>query len=144
MLIVTSIFFHLSEIMRACPCSLKITQRQRLYKLTIAAYCLSNKLSRWIYLLLYFYYIIPKRKSTEEKCDLLSASFVEFNIKIFMNVITCLRICHENVTRNGQKSIINCHCSQRPWVRFWGPKIAAASCTHLGPAQVMEVIIIKV
>ena len=32
--------------------------------------------------------------------------------------------------------------SQRPWVRFWGPKIAAASCTHLGPAQVMEVIII--
>ena len=34
--------------------------------------------------------------------------------------------------------------SQRPWVRFWGPKIAAASCTHLGPVQVMEVIIIDV
>ena len=34
--------------------------------------------------------------------------------------------------------------TQRPWVRFWGPKIAAASCTHLGPAQVMEVIIIDV
>ena len=33
---------------------------------------------------------------------------------------------------------------QRPWVRFWEPKIAAASCTHLGPAQVMEVIIIDV
>ena len=34
--------------------------------------------------------------------------------------------------------------SQRPWVWFWGPKIAAASCTHLGPAQVMEIIIIDV
>ena len=34
--------------------------------------------------------------------------------------------------------------TQRPWVRFWGPKNEAASCTHLGPAQVMEVIIIDV
>ena len=34
--------------------------------------------------------------------------------------------------------------SQRPWMRFWGPKIAAASCTHLGPAYVMKVIIIDV
>ena len=34
--------------------------------------------------------------------------------------------------------------TQRPWVRFWGPKNVAASCTHLGPAQVMEVIIIDV
>ena len=32
--------------------------------------------------------------------------------------------------------------TQRPWERFWGPKNVAASCTHLGPAQVMEVIII--
>ena len=34
--------------------------------------------------------------------------------------------------------------TQRPWVRFWGAKIAAGSCTHLGPAQVMEVIIIDI
>ena len=33
---------------------------------------------------------------------------------------------------------------QRPWVRFWGAKIAAGSCTHLGPPQVMEVIIIDI
>ena len=28
-----------------------------------------------------------------------------------------------------------------PWVRFWGAEIVASSCTHLGPAQEMEVII---
>ena len=27
-------------------------------------------------------------------------------------------------------------------MRFWGAKIVASSCTHLGPAQVMKVIII--
>ena len=30
------------------------------------------------------------------------------------------------------------------WVRFSGPKNVPSSCTHLGPAQVMEVIIIDV
>ena len=34
--------------------------------------------------------------------------------------------------------------TQRPWVRFWGAEIAAGSCTHLGPAQVGEVIIIDI
>ena len=34
--------------------------------------------------------------------------------------------------------------SQRPWVRFWGAKNVPSSCTHLGPAQVMEVIIIDI
>ena len=36
------------------------------------------------------------------------------------------------------------HTSHRPWVRFWGAKIVAGSCTQLGPAQVMEVIIIDI
>ena len=34
--------------------------------------------------------------------------------------------------------------SQRPWVQFWGAKNVPSSCTQLGPAQVMEVIIIDV
>ena len=37
------------------------------------------------------------------------------------------------------------YCKSQPlWVRFWDPKKAPSSCTHLGPAQVMEVIIIDV
>ena len=37
------------------------------------------------------------------------------------------------------------HCAtQRHWVRFWGAKNVPSSCTQLGPAQVMEVIIIDV
>ena len=40
--------------------------------------------------------------------------------------------------------LVDTSASQCPWVRFWGPKIAASPCTHLGPAQVMEVIIIDV
>ena len=34
--------------------------------------------------------------------------------------------------------------SQRLWVRFSGPKNVPSCCTHLGPAQVMKVIIIDV
>ena len=34
--------------------------------------------------------------------------------------------------------------TQPLWVRFSGPKKAPSSCTYLGPAQVMEVIIIDV
>ena len=34
--------------------------------------------------------------------------------------------------------------AQPLWVGFSGPKNVPSSCTHLGPAQVMEVIIIDV
>ena len=34
--------------------------------------------------------------------------------------------------------------AQRLWVRFSGPKNVPSSCTYLGPAQVMEVIIIDI
>ena len=34
--------------------------------------------------------------------------------------------------------------SQPLWVWFWDPENVPSSCTHLGPAQVMEVIIIDV
>ena len=57
----------------------------------------------------------------------------------------CTRIC--SFVRGRETSLCftyNHIMSQRPWVRFWGPKNVAASCTHLGPAQVMEVIIIDV
>ena len=38
----------------------------------------------------------------------------------------------------------NPYDTQRLWMRFWGAKIVASFCTHLGPAQVMEVIIIGI
>ena len=43
-----------------------------------------------------------------------------------------------------EKSISGQYISQRLLVRFSGPKKAPSSCTYLGPAQVMEVIIIDV
>ena len=55
--------------------------------------------------------------------------------------------CHPsliiNILIDCRKHYLPCS-TQRPWVRFWGPKNVASSCTHLGPAQVMEVIIIDV
>ena len=45
---------------------------------------------------------------------------------------------------NYDRLVSENYIAQRPWVRFWGPKNVASSCTHLGPAQVMEVIIIDV
>ena len=43
----------------------------------------------------------------------------------------------------GEENISK-YFSQRPWVRFWGPEIAASSCTHLGAAYVMKVITIDI
>ena len=42
------------------------------------------------------------------------------------------------------KSAVTEISSQRLWVRFSGPKNVPSCCTHLGPTQVMEVIIIDV
>ena len=36
------------------------------------------------------------------------------------------------------------HTTQLLWVRFWGPKIVASSCTYLGLAQVIIVLIIDI
>ena len=44
-----------------------------------------------------------------------------------------------------QKLTFQKHYRSQPlWVRFWDPKNVPSSCTYLGPAQVMEVIIIDV
>ena len=45
------------------------------------------------------------------------------------------------ITTTTMKTI---HITQCPLMRFWGAKIVPCSCTHLGPVQVMEVIIIDI
>ena len=34
--------------------------------------------------------------------------------------------------------------TERPWMRFWGPKIVASSCTYVGLTWVKKVIIINI
>ena len=58
----------------------------------------------------------------------------------------CHKISHfrTNPTNWISSSDTTKYRAQPLWVRFWDPKKAPSSCTHLGPAQVMEVIIIDV
>ena len=53
-------------------------------------------------------------------------------------------VLEKDTQLNKGGKIFLSYISQPLWVRFWDPKKAPSSCTHLGPAQVMEVIIIDV